>query len=158
MVISRDLTAFKHSYATQSQVDQFSMLTRFPQTGEYYSFTMFKPAGGALQVLTGTIQSGDEGSAPQLFPDADRAKLAYGSRFELLTGPNPVRAGQPSQLAVYATERGNPVTNLWPFLDAPGYLWVMARTGAISVSRRARRKDVRWVATIPTGSRLQRPR
>jgi hypothetical protein len=129
VVISRDLTAFKHTYATQSQLDQFSMLTQFPQTGEYYSYTMFKPTGGDLQVLRGTIQAGDAGNAPQLVVDANRAKLAYGSRFELLTGPNPIRAGQPSQLAVYVTERGNPVTTLWPFLDAPGYLWVIGQDG-----------------------------
>jgi hypothetical protein len=129
VIISRDLTVFKHSYATQSQLDQFSMLTQFPQTGEYYSYTIFKPTGGDLQVLRGTIQSGDAGQAPQPVVDAERAKLAYGSRFELLTGPNPIRAGQPSQLAVFVTERGSPVTILWPFLDAPGYLWTIGQDG-----------------------------
>jgi hypothetical protein len=129
VIVSRDLTVFRHSYTDRGAQDQFSMPTEFPQTGEYYSYTIFKPAGADVQVLKGTIQSGDAGNGPVLAVDTDRAKLAYGSRFELLTAKDGVHVGKPSQLAIYATERGNPVTELWPFLNAPGYLWVIGQDG-----------------------------
>ncbi len=40
-----------------------------------------------------------------------------------------MHAGKPAQLGIYVTERGSPVTELWPFLDAPGYLWVIGQDG-----------------------------
>jgi hypothetical protein len=129
VIFSRDLTVFRHTYTSQSLMNEFSMPAEFPQDGRYYSYTMFKPTGADLQVLTGTMQFDNAGPEPELVADADRAKLSFGSRFELLTGSGPIRAGQPRQLAIYVTERGNPVTALWPFLDAPGYLWVIGADG-----------------------------
>jgi hypothetical protein len=129
VLVSSDLTVFRHSYSSRSQLNQFSLGTEFPQLGKYYSFTMFKPTGADLQVVTGTIQAGTEAGEPALVVDTDRAKLSYGSRFELLTGSGAIHAGQPTQLGVYATERGIPITQLWSFLGAPGYLWIIDEEG-----------------------------
>lgn len=129
VLISRDLTYFKHSYSNLSQQDMFSLLTNFPIVGEYYSYNIFKPANGELEVLKSTIQAGGEGTAPELAVDTDRPKSAFGSQFSMLTGPNPLKAGQPSQLVVYVTERGVPVTQLWSFLGEPGYMWVIGSDG-----------------------------
>jgi len=129
VLMSRDLTLFSHNYTNRSQQNQFSMRAVFPESGKYYSHTLFQPAGADLQVLTGTVQIGDEGNEPELVVNTGRSQTAYGARFDLLLGSNPIRAGQPTQLGVYVTERGAPVTALWPFLGAPGYLWVIDSEG-----------------------------
>ena len=128
VLFSRDLKAFQHSYANENQLNTFSIATQFIETGKYYSYTIFKPTGGDLQVLTGTVQSGDAGNAPDLREDTS-PREAYGAQYSLVLGSTPIHAGAPTQLAVYVTERGNPVTELWPFLGAPGYLWVIDENG-----------------------------
>jgi hypothetical protein len=128
VLFSRDLRAFQHSYAEENQLNAFSLSTQFIETGKYYSYTMFRPTGSDLQVLTGTVQSGDAGNAPDLRVDTD-PREAFGAQFSLVLGSTPIHAGAPTQLAVYVTERGNPVTELWPFLGAPGYLWIVDENG-----------------------------
>jgi len=129
VIISRDLLAFRHTYTSNPQADRFSMLTQFPEQSKYYNFTIFKPAGEGIQTLEGTIQAANAGAEPALVPDADRAKLAYGSRFELISPTGGFHAGKPVQLVVYASERGAPITTLWPFLGAPAYMWVISEDG-----------------------------
>jgi hypothetical protein len=128
VLFSRDLKAFQHSYASVNQLNAFSISTEFAETGKYYSYTLFKPTGSDLQVLTGTVQSGDAGNAPDLRVDTDPLE-AYGAQYALVLGGTTIHAGAPAQLAVYVTERGSPVTQLWPFLGAPGYLWIIDENG-----------------------------
>jgi hypothetical protein len=129
IMISRDLSAFYHTYAGSSQRAEFSMPTQFPIQSQYYSYTLYQPTGSPLQILTGTVQAGQQGAAPQLITDTDHVKSSYGSQFQLILGTNPIKAGTPVQLAVHVTERGNPVTALWPNLGAPGYLWIVDENG-----------------------------
>jgi hypothetical protein len=129
IMISRDLAFFQHSYTGASQQARFSMYTHFPEQSQYYSYTLYKPTGSSTQILTGTVLAGQAGPDPQLTPDADRVKSSYGSQFQLVLGTNPIKAGAPAQLVVFVTERGNPVTALWPYLDAPGYLWTVDQNG-----------------------------
>jgi hypothetical protein len=129
VTISRDMSQFQHTWATESQRAQFSMPIVFQIQSLYYSYALFQPTGSPQQVLTGTVQAGQEGPAPDLTPDSDRPKESYGSQYQLILGTNPIRAGTPAQLAVFVTERGAPVNELWPFLGAPGYLWIVDQNG-----------------------------
>lgn len=136
VLISHDLTRFKHTYTDRAVLDSFSLLTVFPQASKYYSFAVFQPTGGELQILTSTIQTGGAGAEPALVADSDasqpdsyRPKTAQGVRFDLYLGSGPVKAGQPTQLVLYPTERGNPIIGLWPFLGAPGYMWAISQEG-----------------------------
>jgi hypothetical protein len=127
VLISRDLIHFKHSYTSRLLLGSVSLQTYFPTTGKYNSYGIFNPAEADVNVYAHTVQAGDEGPEPNLVDDADKSKVArqYGLRLDLLTGPEPIRAGEDAQIAVYVTERGVPVTGLWPFLDSPGYLWII---------------------------------
>jgi hypothetical protein len=125
ILMSRDLQYFNHSHTNTVSPKGVSLQTFFPRTGGYFSNTIFQPAEGETQVYTTTYEVYNEGEPPRLIPNADQARIASGVRFELFTAPEPLRAGEPSQLVVYVTERGQPVNGLWPFLDAPGYMWVI---------------------------------
>ncbi|HST03166.1 MAG TPA: hypothetical protein VLQ48_00345 [Chloroflexia bacterium] len=130
VLISGDLTQFKHSYSDKVADNQVSLLTFFPQRGSYYSFALFQPQGGDMQLFPGTVHTG-EGAEPDLKVDSTVAKVTaqYGLRVELMTGTEPIKAGQDTQMAVYVSERGVPVNAIWPYLDAPGYMWTISSEG-----------------------------
>lgn len=132
VLISHDLQHFRHSFANSVVLNAVSVQTYFAAKGKYDSYAIFQPQGGDVYVYAHTIQIGsDPGSSPALVPDANQTKVArqYGLRLYLLTGPTTLRAGQDAQIAVYVTERGIPVSGLWPYLDAPGYLWIVNQEG-----------------------------
>ncbi len=131
VLISRDLTHFKHTYTNRVVLSGVSLPTYFPVRSKYYDYAIFQPAGDGTQVYAYTIQAADEGPAPALEDDTNRSKVnrQYGLQLDLVTGSQPLHAGRDEQLAVYVTERGVPVTGLWSFLDAPGYLWIIDQEG-----------------------------
>ena len=131
VLISRDLLHFEHSPTDRLLMDTFSTLTYFPKTGAYYSFGIFNPVESGVNVYLHTVQSGDVGPEPQLADElsASQVDRKFGLRLELMTGPEPLRAGQDAQIAFYVTELGQPVTGLWSYLDAPGYLWIIDEDG-----------------------------
>jgi len=147
ILISRDLSTFEHSYTGSAQRAEFSMSTQFPVESQYYSYTLFKPTGSALQTLTGTVQAGQTGPGPDLSPDSDRVKTSYGSEFQLILGTNPIKAGAPAQLAVFVRERGNPITQLWTYLDAPGYLWTVDQNGGNFAVETGASDSHQWLGT-----------
>jgi hypothetical protein len=44
-------------------------------------------------------------------------------------GPQPLKAGEPSQLALFISEKGRPVTAMDPFLNGPGLMFVSSQDG-----------------------------
>ena len=90
ILISGDLTQFKHSYSDKVADNQVSLLTFFPQRGSYYSFALFQPQGGDMQLFPGTVHTG-EGAEPNLKVNSTVAKVTaqYGLRVELMTGTEP---------------------------------------------------------------------
>lgn len=130
VLISRDLTNFKHSYTNRMLLDSVSLLTYFPVVGKYYSFGIFEPAGAGEQLYAHTVEAGEEGPEPNLVDNTSTARggRQYGLRIDLLKS-GAVRANQEAQLAFFLTEQGRPVSGLWPFLGAPGYLWIIDQEG-----------------------------
>jgi hypothetical protein len=139
VLISRDLKYFHHTYTDNLVVDETaspktyeaSLPTYFPVFGRYYAYMLFKPASAPVQVFKATISTGDvEGPAPQLVEDSSPVKTVGWLTFELLKETNPIKSGRPTQLVFNVSERGNQVTTLWPYLDAPGQLWIVDENGA----------------------------
>lgn len=130
VLISGDLTQFKHTYSNRVSDNQVSLATFFPQRGTYYSYALFQPAGGDMQLYPGTVHTG-EGAAPNLKVDSTVAKVTaqYGLRVELMTGEGPIKAGEDRQLAAFVSEHNVPVNAIWPFLGAPGYMWIINSEG-----------------------------
>ena len=131
VLISRDLEHFRHTFTDLVVRDEVSLQAYFPITSKYTSYTLFEPEGSDLNVYTQTIQAGNEGDPPALTDDMAAVTRArhFGLEIEMFTGPEPIRAGQDSQIAFYITESGQPVTGLWPFLDEAGYLWMVDEEG-----------------------------
>lgn len=127
--IRRDLLFMRHSVTDRLVLNKASVPSYFPTTGEYHLYTLFQPTGAPLQVFTSTITTGDEGPEPQLREDANVAKVAAGVRVQLVKGPEPFKAEEPSQFAFHMTERGNPVTSLWPLFGAAGHVWMVDAEG-----------------------------
>lgn len=131
ILISHDLQHFKHSYSDRVDRDVVSLQTYFPVTALYNSYAIFQPAESDVYVYAHQVTAAVEGDAPTLTDsDASRRRVrSYGLQTELITAPETLHAGQDAQLAFYVTELGQPVTGLWPFLDAPGYLWMVDQEG-----------------------------
>jgi len=152
IVIRADLQYFRHSATSTAPQDAASVLTFFPTTGSYHTYTLFQPAGEPLQVYTATISSGAGEDHADIVVDETRTKLAGGLRVQLITGGDEVFAKQPTQLVFRVTERGEPVTDLWPLYDAPGHLWVVNDHGEDFAHLSAQAASRRLVPEAVTGT------
>lgn len=130
VLISRDLTVFRHSY-TQQLVDlQASTYVYFPMFSRYYAYAIYQPAGADPQLFRATITTiGQEGRDPQLTPEASPHKTAGWLTFDLLGAQQGVKAGQPAQFGFFVSERGRPVSALDSYLGAPAHLWIVDDKG-----------------------------
>jgi len=127
--VSHDLEYFYHSF-TEVLVDkQASVFVNFPKLGSYYSYALFRPAGAELQTYRQTITAGpaDE-HPPDIVPDASPRKQAGWLTFDLIT-ESEIKRGSPTQLVLHVSERGQEVTALSPYLNAPGHLWLIDSEG-----------------------------
>ena len=143
IVIRDDLQYFRHSTTNSTVRDAASVLTFFPTTGRYHTYTLFQPVGEDLQVYTATVTSGEGEDHADMVVDETKTKLSGGLRVQLITGGDTIRAKEATQLVFRVTERGRPVTDLWPLYEAPGHLWLVDEHGeefrhmaASSASRR----------------------
>ncbi len=125
IILHKDLLYFRHSFTDRLLMDAASVSAAFPRTGTYNVWTFYKPAQAPVQVYTMTISTGEPSGGPQLSEDYTRMKVASGIGVTLVHGAGDWRAGQPVQFAFRATERGYPVADLWPYLGAPGHLWIV---------------------------------
>lgn len=124
VIVNKDLNFFYHSTTNHLVNGMASLPASFPEMGTYYAWTYFKPAGGELQELTTSVQTGAE---PVRQPQEEdlQAKVVYGTMIELLRGDETIRAGEPAQLAFRVTQRGYPVRDLDAYYGAPGHLWIV---------------------------------
>lgn len=129
VLISRDLLHFQHSYTDRMIGGVMSVLTNFPVTGEYYNHTIFQPQGAEPQHVRSEISTGTSEKSADLVPDTDIPRFSQGAQLELVFGPNPLRAGQPSQLALFISEKGEPVVELDSVLGSPGLMFVTSQDG-----------------------------
>jgi hypothetical protein len=129
VLISRDLLHFKHSYTDRFAQGGFSVLTNFPVTGEYFNHTYFQPQGAGIQHVRTEIASGTAEMRADLVADPQISRFSQGVQNDILLGAQPLRAGQPSQIALYIREKGQPVTKLDSFLGGPGLMFVSSQDG-----------------------------
>jgi Heavy metal binding domain len=129
-VVSRDLSHFDHVHPEPGADGVFRMDLRVPRPDVYRLVGDFYPRGGVPQTVQRTIVTpGFDGpvfaAAAPLEPDA-REKTVSGLRIALEAGP--LVAGRETDLsfAVVDAASGDRVTDLEPFLGAPGHLLVMS--------------------------------
>jgi hypothetical protein len=129
-VVSRDLSHFDHVHPEQGADGVFKIDLRVPRPDVYRLVADFYPKGGIPQTVQRTIVApGFDrpvlADAPPLEPDATE-KSVSGLRFALEAAP--FVAGRETDLsfAVVDAASGERVTDLEPFLGAPGHLLVMS--------------------------------
>jgi hypothetical protein len=129
-VVSRDLSHFDHVHPEPGADGVFRIDLRVPRPDVYRLVGDFYPSGGIPQTVQRTIVTpGFDGpvfaAAAPLEPDA-REKSVSGLRIALEA--EPLVAGREIDLsfAVVDAASGERVTDLEPFLGAPGHLLVMS--------------------------------
>lgn len=143
VIVSKQLDFFRHDAAQNRVKEQVSVAAFFPHMGTYYTYALYKPAGAEVQTFRATIVSGNESEPAHLEEQYLREagptpqpssrpgtglsvpKLTNGLTVAWVKGTSPIKAGQPSQLLFHITERGEPVTSLWPLYGEAGHLWVV---------------------------------
>ncbi|MBF6613597.1 MAG: hypothetical protein IVW55_10765 [Chloroflexi bacterium] len=155
VLISKDLTYFNHTFTDRLVSNEASIFTYWPMLGTYYTYAIYKPQGAAVQVFTTTITAGTPTGPVQLQEDTG-PKFTGSVRVDFLKSPDTLKAGQPAQLVFHLTERGQPVTALWPYLNAPGHLWVVDKDGGSFAHELATSEMTRFIPE-PTPDPSQTP-
>lgn len=125
VLIRDDLTYFRHHFTQNLLENEASIQQYWPTTGSYSSYTLYQPAGAEMQVFTTTITSGEASHPGQLIDDSDLMKASGSLRVQLAKPPGAFKAGIPAEFLFHFTERGQPVSGLWPYFGAAGHLWVV---------------------------------
>jgi hypothetical protein len=130
-LVSRDLAWFQHVHPEHSPDGTFALDVAWPAAGQYAFFADFYPAGGTPQLLQTLIVTPDyRGSAfpptPAPTPDASESKGDGGLRV-VLNAPALV-AGRELTLTFSLSDAttGAPVTDLEPYLGAPGHMFAVS--------------------------------
>lgn len=129
VLVHSDLSYFQHSATARLVQGGASVQVYFPRTGTYHVYALYRPVNAEPQVFRLNITSGTPTHGARLVDDSDAPKVNGGVRFDMLKGADPIRAGQPVQLAFHVTERGRPVDYLWPLFGAAGHLWIVNESG-----------------------------
>ena len=126
-IVSRNLEYFAHVHPEQSSDGSFAIDHELPE-GEYMLIGDFLPVGGTSQMVQRAIVTPQYkgrlfgGSVPEL---TDREQVIDGLRVRLEA--DSVRPLRPSSLRFVISDvsTGRPVTDLEPYLGAPGHLLIV---------------------------------
>ncbi len=129
IVVSRDLTVYRHLHPTRAADGTWSTSAGLPAAGGYRAFADFKPAKkGAAGVTLGADLAVSGKYAPASLPAPAATAEADGYQVTLTGGLRPGRSGE---LRLNVAKDGKPVTDLQPYLGAYGHL-VALRSGDLA--------------------------
>lgn len=126
LIVSKDLSWFRHEHPVVQKDGTFTLNFTFPQGGEYILYHDFTPPNVGQQVVQVPLTV--EGAAPatvKLTVDDKAPKTIDGYTVALDTG-GPVKTGGETHLAFTISKDGKPVTTLAPYLGAMGHLVVIS--------------------------------
>ncbi|WP_093801968.1 hypothetical protein [Streptomyces sp. Wb2n-11] len=129
IVVSRDLTVYRHLHPTRAADGTWSTSAGLPAAGDYRAFADFKPAKkGAAGVTLGADLAVPGKYTPAPLPAPDATAEVDGYEVTLTGGLRPGRSGE---LRLNVAKDGKPVTDLQPHLGAYGHL-VALRSGDLA--------------------------
>jgi len=128
-LVGRDLEWFQHVHPDDAGDGAFALDVDWPGPGHYALFADFYPAGGTPQLLQTAVVTPDyRGSAfappPTLPPDAADPKREGTLRVALSAPPLVAGREIPLTFTLSDASTGDAVTDLEPYLGAPGHLFV----------------------------------
>ena len=126
-IISRDLEYFAHVHPTLGSDGTFDLHQDLPP-GVYLLVADFLPSGGTSQlvhrIVTTAGYSGPLFAAPPVLPSLPNEHVAGGLRIRMeARSPGPRRAAD-IRFELSDASTGRPVTDLEPYLGAPGHLLI----------------------------------
>ncbi len=126
LIVSKDLSWFRHEHPAVQKDGTFTLSFTFPQGGEYILYHDFTPPGVGQQVVQVPLTV--EGTAPapvKLTVDDKAPKTIDGYTVALDTGGE-VKSGGSTHMAFTISKDGKPVTTLAPYLGAMGHLVIIS--------------------------------
>ncbi|HMN39765.1 MAG TPA: heavy metal-binding domain-containing protein [Phycisphaerales bacterium] len=153
LIVSQDLSWFRHEHPVVQKDGTFTLGFTFPQGGEYILYHDFTPPNVGQQVVQVPLTV--EGTAPaavKLTVDDKAPKTIEGYTVSLDTG-GPVKTGGETHLAFTITKDGKPVTTLAPYLGAMGHLVVISEDRAEFVHSHPHEEGAEH-ATAATGPKV----
>jgi hypothetical protein len=158
-IVSRDLQSFQHVHPEESADGAFTVDVTWSAAGIYGVFADFYPAKSTPQLLQTTIVTSDyRGPAFPVVPaprvDAGDSRTDAGVTVSL-SSPRLVAARELTlTFTVTDAASGAPVTNLEPYLGAPGHLFVVSADLADAahshpLDTRVKGPDVKFDVTFP---------
>lgn len=136
LVVSKDLSWFRHEHPVMQPDGTFTLAFTFPAGGTYYVYHDFTPspapgaaAGLSQQMVRVPVEvKGDAPARVALVPDAATSKTIDGYSVTL-GGAEAVKAGGSATLTFNISKDGKPMTTLAPYLGAFGHLVVISENG-----------------------------
>lgn len=127
IIVSRDLSFYDHLHPQEQPDGSYALDYAFPQPGIYLLFADVTPVGLPNQVFRLPVRV--EGTPPA--PAPLRIPMAYAKtqgdyRIALSVSPLSPRPREETILTFSFTENGKPVTDLQPWLGAPGHCVIIS--------------------------------
>jgi hypothetical protein len=132
MIVSRNLSRFDHVHPTPLGPGRFSLRHTFPAGGTFRLFHDFTTTRAGMQIVPVELQV--LGSPPDSLPlllDAEWPKRVDG--YDVTLTHTGLALGAECAMTFTLTRRGRPVTDLEPFLGAPGHLVLIRDDGGAYV-------------------------
>jgi YHS domain-containing protein len=151
LMATSDLAWFEHQHPVLGADGLFHLTWTFPRPGDYRLYADFTPADGDNQVkLLKCHVGGGPARALPLAPDKTRVKQVGDLTVELTVQSEPLCWARPALLTYsFWDAQGKPVTDMQPFIGAPGHLIAMRQKGPEVVHTHV-------VATPPNATRIPR--
>src|SRR5262245_25646059 len=132
MIVSHDLSHFSHEHPVRMTDGSFRLRTSFPAPGAYVLYHDFTPDSAGMQVVPVELTvEGDEPPPTQLVVDDASPKRVDG--YDVALTHTPLAPGRECAMTFTLTRRGEPVTDLEPFLGAAGHLVMISEDRAAYV-------------------------
>ena len=132
-IVSADLSRFDHVHPVPQPDGSLQLDYRFPAAGQYVLFAEYMPAGERDQVFRFPLSVGVPQTAcppPPLRPTVGSATAIAGHpemTAELVCQPRALLAGTHAMLLFRLTDRGQPVTDLEPYMGAMGHCAIVSQ-------------------------------
>ena len=132
MIVSYDLALFDHVHPVLGKDGRFTLRHTFPTGGRYVLFHDFTPDSVGMQVVpVEVVVEGQERPRASLVVDDDQPKRIDG--YEVALTHSGLAPGRECSMTFTLTRRGQPVTDLEPFLGAMGHLMMISEDRAAYV-------------------------
>ena len=131
-IVSADLSRFAHVHPVPQDDGSLELDYRFPTAGNYLAFAEYMPTGQRDQVFRFPITVGPPDTTPPepLRPTVGSAHAVAGwptMTAELVTQPRTLLAGTHAMLLFRLSDRGQPVTDLEPYMAALGHCAIISQ-------------------------------